>query len=145
MLQVMIETPNIGPWVPWRSRLDVEGCDLPGVYLLGQFTNGAPPQVDAGAPEVIYVGETCDQTLAKRWYQFNRSAFLQKSGHSGGWTFAAEFCQSQIVEPFDWLYVAAYPVDMDEPRRSAHIRFVERWLLWTFVDRHNRLPRCNSK
>jgi hypothetical protein len=141
----MSEMPNIGPWIPWRDRQGIKGCDQPGVYLLGQL-NGVPPKrVDAGAPEVIYVGETCDQNLSKRWYQFNRSAFRQKSGHSGGSTFAEKFCQNQIVVPFDWLYVAAHPVDMEEPRRSAHIRYVERWLLWLFVDRHGRLPHCNSK
>lgn len=140
-----METVPIGPWIPWRDRFNIKNCDQPGVYLLGQFEGGAPEAVDADADAVIYIGETCDQTLAKRWYQFNRSAFLQKPGHSGGWTFAATFCENQVVEPFEWLYVAAYPVDMEEPKRSAHIRCVERLLLWTFVDRHNRLPRCNSK
>jgi hypothetical protein len=140
-----MESVIIGPWVQWRDRDKIAKCNQPGVYLLGQFAAEAPASVDAAASDVIYIGETCSQTLADRWYQFNRSAFFLKYGHSGGSTFAAEFCQNQASAPADWLYVAAYPVDMPEPRRSAHIRYVERMLLWQYVSRHDRYPRCNRK
>ena len=113
--------------------------------MLGRFHGNPAEQPDPRATEIIYIGETCNQTFETRWYQFHRSAFLQKPGHSGGWTFAAQFCNNELVEPFDWLYVAAYPVDMGEPHRSCHIRFVERWLIWMHVETHNRLPCCNTK
>ena len=94
---------------------------------------------------VIYIGETCDQNLAQRWYQFNRSAFEQKPGHSGGWTFSGLYCDNRIVEPVGWLYVAALPMTLQEPHSSAYIRFVERWLIWEYVQKFNALPACNSK
>lgn len=82
--------------------------------------------------------------MKTRWYQFARSAFERKSGHSGGWSFSREFFDRQKTEP-SWLYVAALPVLLDEPRRSAWIRHVERQLIWEYVERFERLPVCNSK
>ena len=140
-----MEPIELGSWIPWARRHEIPRCDLPGVYLLGQFERAVPSVVDPADAAVVYVGETCDQTLEKRWYQFNRAAFFLKPGHSGGLTFAFEFCGNKVVEPVHWLHVAAYPVDLKEPRRSAHIRYVERMLLWCFVERHNQMPKCNRK
>lgn len=140
-----MKLPTFQPWVPWANRNDIHGRDVPGVYLLGRFDSGAPETIDLQANEIIYIGETCNQTLRKRWYQFHRSGFLRKSGHSGGWAFSDKFCDGRTIESVDWLYVAPYPVNMEEPYRSAHIRFVERWMLWLYVDRHGHLPPCNTK
>ena len=130
------------PWTAWALRQDIEGCGQPGVYLLGMFPLNPPHEVDPLAAEIIYIGETCDQNLRKRWYQFNRSAFEQKFGHSGGLSFASRFCE---VREHTGLHVAALPVARDEPHRSAYIRFVERRLIWDYVQKFNALPRCNSK
>ena len=116
--------PRFMPWTSWVTRYDIKDCERPGVYLLGKFDSQPPAEVDSISAPVIYIGETCDQNLAQRWYQFNRSAFEQKPGHSGGWTFSGLYCDNRIVEPVGWLYVAALPMTLQEPHSSAYIRFV---------------------
>lgn len=137
--------PSFQQWAPWADKYRVEDRGCPGVYLLARFEAGPPARVDPLCPEVVYIGETCTQTLEARWYQFNKSAFEQKAGHSGGWTFAARFCQNKVMPPFPWLYVAPLPVRLGEPHCSAYIRFVERLLIWEHVQRFGKLPCCNSK
>jgi hypothetical protein len=140
-----MELPHFGPWTPWAARYDIKDWEQPGVYLLGKFDSRPQVDVEPISSSVIYIGETCDQNLAKRWYQFNRSAFEQKPGHSGGWTFSARYCNNCVTEPVFWLYVAALPVLLDDPHRSAYTRYVERWLIWQYVQKFNTLPACNSK
>ena len=139
-----MELPRFERWVPWAKRNDTTDSGKAGVYLLGRFEASPPEVVEPLSESVIYIGETCDQTLGKRWYQFNRSAF-EKAGHSGGWTFSARYCENCVVEPVGWLYVAPLPVTIDEPHRSAFIRYVERRLIWEYVQKFNTLPPCNSK
>lgn len=126
-------------WTPWDQRDTIDGSQLPGVYLLAKF-KGPPPAVDAEDPAIVYVGETCGQTLLKRWYDFNRSAFQEKPGHSGGWTY-----RELIGVSPRGLHVAAVGVDMPEVKRDAYIRAVERTLIWQFVQRHGAMPKCNRK
>src|SRR4051812_34837952 len=78
------------PWTPWAKRGDL-GLSSPGVYLLARFGNSRPKSTPSLSASVIYIGETCGQTLRSRLYQFNRSAFLEKLGHSGGATFAETY------------------------------------------------------
>jgi len=133
------------PWLHWDNRAETPNHDRPGVYVLARFDETPCTEVDPTAAEIIYIGETCSQTLADRWYQFGRSAFQQKSGHSGGWTFAATYCDNRVMPPPAWLYVAALPVALDEPHASAFIRYAERRLIWEFVQRHGIMTPCNSK
>jgi hypothetical protein len=139
-----MDLPPFDIWVPWEERRGVRKCRLPGVYILGRFHEAPPENVNPIAAEVVYIGETC-MSLISRWRQFHRAAFRRGNDHSGGCTFATIFCDNQVIEPFDWLYVAACPVEMDEPRRSSFIRFIERRLIWSYVDLHGRLPCCNIK
>ncbi|MAD80585.1 MAG: hypothetical protein CMJ50_07050 [Planctomycetaceae bacterium] len=91
--------------------------------------------------EIIYFGETCSQTLSTRWNQFNRSAFLGKDGHSGGWTYREEFGDEGHS-----LYVAAFPVDgLPDELQPHFIRFVERKLIWEYILKWERTPVCNRK
>jgi hypothetical protein len=79
--------------------------------------------------------------LRKRWRQFNRAAFDELFGHSGGITYRRLFNDQGTA-----LYVAAFPVvNVGEPHRSNFIRYAERKLLWQFVQRWNVAPQCNSK
>ena len=140
-----MDPPDFREWVPWSDRHTIDGCDHPGVYILARFTAGCPATVDPLSSEVIYIGETCNQTLKKRWHQFNRSAFEQKPGHSGGQTFDTAFCDEPGASTDACLHVAACPVLIEEPHRSAFIRHTERRLIWEYVQQHGRLPLCNSK
>lgn len=138
-------TPHFSKWTPWAARNEIDGCDQPGVYIIARIGAGCPEAVNPLATEVVYIGETCSQTLKRRWYQFNRSAFERKPGHSGGKTFAAAFVDEPVASPSTRLHVAACPVLMGEPHRSAFIRHAERKLIWEYVQEHGQLPRCNSK
>lgn len=137
--------PNFQPWVHWDKRCSVADCHRPGIYLLRHFDHSPPSEVDPLEAPLIYVGETCDQSLEKRWYDFNRSAYLCKNGHSGGWTFNNLFCADQPSAVHPWLYVAALPIHLEGQHLSAYIRFVERWIIWAHVERHGTYPRCNKK
>lgn len=127
-------------WTAWTARSEIDGVNLPGVYLLGRFRSGVPGTVDAIAPEIIYIGETVNRTLTRRWYEFTRSAFEEKQGHSGGWSY-----RERVGTTPRWLHVAALPVNLEQPELGAYIRAVERALIWAYVDRHARMPVCNSK
>lgn len=126
---------------PWPRRDDVDGCEFAGVYALARFEAAPPAAVNVLDERVIYIGETCDNTITGRLYQFNRSAFMGKAGHSGGWSYRARYGDAG-----EHLYVAASSVStLDEPYRSVYIRHLERKLLWDYVLRWGRRPPCNSK
>ena len=128
----------------FRMQLYI-GIRNPGVYLLARLTDSPLPVVDVLDPNILYVGQTCDQTLEKRLYQFSRSAFHRKKNHSGGWKFCDLFNEGRPAEAPAWLFVSLLPVIFDEPKRPAWIQLVERQILWDFVCEWDRLPLCNSK
>src|SRR5258708_21233941 len=129
------------PWVSWAQRLTIKGCNLPGVYLLAQFDQPPLDPVEHTAQEVVYIGETCNRKLTQRWYEFGRSAFEAKYGHSAGWPYCDK-CYDQGEQ----LYVSAFPVqDLSGEAASHFIRYVERKLLWEFVCRWGHAPVCNRK
>lgn len=127
-------------WVPWKSRKELD-LSLPGVYVLGRFEECASDGPRMSVP-LVYIGETCGQSLRSRIGQFERSAFLSKAGHSGGLTFANTY--KSAPDP-SWLYISVLGVSLEEPRGSAYIRYVERALLWQYVQNHQSLPACNRK
>ncbi len=132
---------NFSGWIRWAERSTAERVRFPGIYALAKFEPTAPDHVDVLNEHVIYLGETCDNSLRGRLNQFNRSAFQQKDGHSGGLTY-----RNRCADEGDDLFLAIYPVDeLTEPHRSAFIRHVERSLLWRYVCRWGRRPSCNSK
>lgn len=139
----MAKDMSFSPWLAWELRGQLEGATKPGVYVLGLFPGGPPRRVDLLDDRIVYVGETCGQTLQKRWWQFDRSAFQEKPGHSGGWTY-----RDSIGATSRGLHVSALPVSFEEQplhHAQAYIRYIERKLIWEFVQRHHRMPTCNSK
>ncbi len=121
------------PWTRWSDRLSLADD------LLARFQQ-PPRTVDPRDDAIVYIGETVSQALSSRWYQFNRSAFEEKSGHSGGHTYR-HVCGGQGRN----LFVAALPVHRPEPHAGAYIRYVERLLIWEYCRRHGDLPCCNRK
>lgn len=116
--------------------------DLPGVYLLADFKRHPPSGKPTLNSTLIYIGETCGQTLHGRLYQFNRSGFLGKFGHSGGATFARTY---KAKSDPSWLFISVMAVNLEEPNASAFIRYAERALLWSYVQQHGAYPICNRK
>ncbi len=140
-VSVVEPTVQFSRWCRWTDRDSLGGMDAAGVYALACFDENPPTAVDVLDERTVYIGETCDNSLSGRLWQFNRSAFLQKNGHSGGWSFGSR-CAGQGEN----LYVSVFPVStLHEPHRSAFIRYTERRLLWEFVLRWGRRPLCNSK
>jgi len=137
-----MQVPKIefSSWFKWKERNTIENSDKPGVYMLSKFKT-TPHGVDPLDENVIYFGETC-KSLKQRWNQFDASAFQQKRGHSGGKTYRNIYRGDKGLD----LYVAAMPVLIENnDLRSSFIRFAERKLIFDFVMRCKRLPRCNSK
>lgn len=128
-------------WFRWNERGRIENSDRPGVYMLSKFRTVPPRTADPLDENIVYFGETCNQSLKDRWSQFDASAFQQKRGHSGGKTYGEVYGDNG----FD-LYVAAMPVKIENGiLRSQFIRFVERKLILDFVVMWKRLPSCNRK
>jgi hypothetical protein len=125
---------------PWRKRGALECYTRPGVYVLAIFRQSVPQKLRLNAREVIYIGETTPNTLLGRWRRFQR-ALDGKFGHSGGKT-----CRKQLgPKVIRHLYVSTFAPQLKEPHRSAYIRHLERKLIWEYVQRWGRGPKCNSK
>jgi hypothetical protein len=134
---------QLSPWTAWPARSQIQGATFRGVYLLGHFKS-VPNIVDPTAKEVAYIGETHrpGRNLDSRWWEFDKSAFGPKeANHSGGNTYRIQFGNVQTAD----LYVSAMPVNLGDPHCAAFILAAERLLVWEYVQRHSRLPACNSE
>jgi hypothetical protein len=128
-------------WMEWEKRSGFDKRHLPGVYAMAHFTEAPYGAADPLCAEVIYIGETCDNTLLGRWRQFNRAAFESKFGHSGGKTYSG---MREVLS--GRLFVAALPVSSgNEHLDPLFIRYAERKLIWEFANRWGHAPRCNRK
>lgn len=128
-------------WTRWADRTSLSRIDAPGVYVLAHFTKPPLGHADPTTHEVIYIGETCDNSLKGRWYKFNLSAFEGKFGHSGGATYRAVFGGDG-----NNLFVAAFPVaGLSDEMRPLFIRYVERKLILDFAMKWKTAPKCNRK
>jgi len=129
-------TVLFSPWIPWNARSNIPKADFPGVYLLAQF-NSLPSSTNANPldPHIVYIGETCNNSLRGRLEQFNRSAFKGKSGHSGGHSYAEKFNRDFKSDGVN-LYVAAFAVSLPAHIQHLFIRWVERHLILQFEINH---------
>jgi hypothetical protein len=129
-------------WTRWADRMTVDGIDAPGVYLLAHFKKPPLGNADPQTREVIYIGETCDQSLKKRWRQFHRCAFEGKEGHSGGKTYWKIFADKGGEN----LFVAAFPVEeLSDEFRPLFIRYVERKAILDYALKWGAVPKCNKR
>lgn len=122
---------HLTPSMPWAERAALP--NEPGVYVI------------AKAGVVIYVGKTWGgDGLRGRIADFHRSATTGLKGHAGGVTFFGKYGP---IDPSDITVSVHAPIIL---RRDAdilypYIQFVERRLIWEHVERHGRLPACNSE
>jgi len=139
----MVNPPSITftDWTRWVDRSRIGGLEKPGVYVLAHFAE-RPSTVDLQAQEIIYIGETCHQSLRKRWAQFHQCAFEEKAGHSGGITYRRLYDGKSTEQ----LFVAAFPVDgLTERLCPLFIRYVERKLILRYAMKWDKAPDCNRK
>ena len=140
---------NFTDWVPWPNReqqLKAEVLSSPGVYVICARMDMTSIGKPVPSSRLLYVGETCGQTLKMRINQFDRSAFRGMRAHSGGKTFNN---RARDMPSAHDLLVAVLPVRVDKPKdkpkQSAFIRYVERAIIWQHVLHHDDTPICNSK
>ena len=129
-------------WARWADRTAIDNIDAPGIYILAQFKKPPIGNADPQVQDIIYIGETCDRTLEKRWDNFHHAAFQEKNGiHSGGETY-----RKKLNDTGDNLYVAAFPVnELSYQLRPLFIRYVERKLIWEYAQKWGVAPKCNKK
>ena len=128
-------------WTKWTQRNGLRNIDkCPGVYMLAHFDN-SPNETIKLVSNIVYIGETCRQTLKIRLNQFARSASTSNEGHSGGQKYYEKFGGVRNT-----LYVSVYPVEhLDNPIRPFYIRHIERKLLYHYVRKFERPPACNVR
>ena len=139
---------EFSPWMPWRGLTAYDFMQNTGVYLLAEIDEDSimPSVVD---PRIIYIGETTKQTFLDRFVQFEEAARTGcDNRHSGGHRYFAR-TKGELLEndqrllPDD-LHISIMATSLDEPRRSAYIRYTERAAIWYFVRANNRYPDCNT-
>ncbi|VVD63246.1 hypothetical protein PAQ31011_00205 [Pandoraea aquatica] len=137
---------KLSPWVKFKDYKSLDDCRLPGIYVLARFDSPPSSPASVTAKEIVYIGETTGQDIAKRLYQFGRTAFGRFPAHSGGSKFSDEFLDKRVCEqPPDDLYVAIMGVSpAGAEKASVYIKFLERAAIWLFFQKYNALPRCNS-
>lgn len=92
------------PWLNLTERLEISDKHLPGVYMIAR-SKKKPADYRANNKNIIYIGETTDQTLGDRVRQFSVSAFNVKPGHSGGNNFRANNSKGITENIFGFLRV----------------------------------------
>ncbi len=125
-------------WVNWKEQRSLPGLDKPGLYMMahGELMRGAADPLDK---QIVYIGETCNNTLQGRWHQFHRSAIQGKNGHTAGTIYHETFGDDQSR-----LFVAAFPVEISDDTTAAFfIRYLERKLVWDYIRKWSKHPVCN--
>jgi hypothetical protein len=82
--------------------------------------------------------------LRGRLADFNRSANTGHKGHAGGVTFHGKFGPIDPTEIVVSMHVPLI-VRRDPDLLHPYIQYVERRLIWEFVELNGRLPACNSE
>jgi len=137
--------PKFTAWMKFDEYKNISEKNSPGIYLLATFNKKPTGRANPLAPEIFYIGETTKQNLAKRLYQFSRSAFSRKSAHSGGWSYSKHILKNQPrkAAPKN-LYVAVISINKSEPENTIYIKLAERTLLWNYFKKNNSPPNCNK-
>lgn len=134
-----VKNPRFTRWKKWTARHDLQSTRSPGIYIMAHLKRVPRTGTDPRARAVVYIGQTCGQTLRKRLDQFHKSASTGKRAHSGGRRYYRTFGG---VQPE--LYFAVLPVIYGRPRlRDAAIQLLESYLLDRYRKRWKRLPVCN--
>lgn len=138
---------EFSPWMPWRGLTANEFMKHPGVYLLAEKCGDTLP-TSVVDPSIIYIGETTRQSLLKRFVQFEEAARTGCTNrHLAGQKYFTRTDGELIGDGHrllpDNFCISVMPVELDEPARSAYIRYTERAALWYFVRANNRYPAFN--
>jgi len=141
-----MKIPKFSEWMKFSEYKKYEGRKFPGVYLVANFKRRPSGIPDPLSSNIVYIGETTKQDLSKRLYQFSRSAFSRKTGHSGGWSYSKEYLKNKEREcPPKDIYIALLPVKKScFEESSAYIKVVERIIIWNYYQSNGFTPICNK-
>jgi hypothetical protein len=138
-----MKLPTFTDWTSWSERDKLASIEKsPGVYLLAVFSKQSLVKNSTPKNEnVVYIGETCAQTLKTRLKHFEKSATTGKPAHAGGVTF-----HSRMGGDLSNLYVAVQAHgERGNVKNAAYIRFVERYAIWEYTQIFGKFPKCNKK
>jgi hypothetical protein len=149
-------------WLLWKERDKIYCIDKLGVYILGKYDGegSVPSAVDFLDENIIYIGMTNvgkTTSFGQRLEQFHRTAFQNKDGHAGGFTYRRYYAADQ-----EGLYVSVCPVywtdehgkllvQIDEKEELEEfiidhvITWLEVCLRGLYVFKWSRLPKCNKE
>lgn len=139
-----MEPFTLSPWVG-LNQPEIKTFNRPGIYIIAVYSEEESRKpADPLSRNILYIGETVNQTVAKRLYQFKGSAFKQRNGHSGGWTLYNQRLEGETLEAENYMVTAFMPEKTNEIAR-ARIPYLERKLIFDWVVEHHRFPPCNRK
>jgi hypothetical protein len=130
-------------WILLRQYTELQTRWLPGVYVIADCAS-RPARMSIVDRRVVYIGETVDQNLHKRLYQFNCS-LKGRGGHAGGDTLKGRFRHKS------WLSIRSFPLgyglegEFADCLRSSQIRLLERTLLHEYIRANRIYPLGNKK
>jgi hypothetical protein len=91
---------------------------------------------------IIYIGETTKRTLCWRWNKFDKAAFSNGKGHSGGSTYKRTYKNDKREK----LFVSASADNSKgEETGTVYIKYLERKLIWEYAKNNGKVPRCNKE
>lgn len=136
----------LSAWVRYTEHKELKDCQLPGIYVLAHFDKSPTAAPSVTAKEVIYIGETTEQNIAKRLYQFGRTAFRRFPAHSGGSRYSDTYLKSVTVDqPPANLYVSIMGISSANTEEAkVYIKYLERAAIWSFFQKNKSLPCCNA-
>jgi hypothetical protein len=132
-------------WISLRQYKELNTRWLSGVYVIADCAS-RPARMSIVDRRVVYIGETVDQNLHKRLYQFNCS-LNGRGGHAGGDTLKKKGLSRHKL----WLSIRSFPLRYGPKDkfacsfRSSQIRLLERILLHEYVCANRTYPQGNSK
>lgn len=163
---------SFSPWVCWVARNSLPDKEKPGVYIIGRFTQ--PPPSGAADPfdkNVVYIGESSEGRLQRRWRSFEQAAFKGKGKHRGGKRYSQKFGGDSSVlyvsilpdenivngflEPGKCLFIdnvtgdikVTDAVELDVLLHEIDdllVKYVERRLILLYSIAHGNRPACNA-
>ena len=153
-----IKKVKFSKWEKWNNRNNIENIGNPWIYILAIFENRKPEwNIDKTDENIIYIGETCNQTLKIRLNQFNKSAFEWKDGHSWWWSYNDKY-NLNLDDDWEKLYISVFPISKEELDLtkvkndydkdyilSSFIRYVERKLILDFILKYNGVKNLLNK
>jgi len=139
-----LDITKFSKWHKFDDIFGLEETKSPGVYVLAHWDSVQSKPKSFISKEIFYIGETTKQTIRARLRQFENSAFKEKSGHSGGWTYR-EKCKA-VTKPPKNLYVSFRPEKSSGYKGVAIIKYIERGLLLNYVlkQSNKESPVCNK-